>query len=223
MPGPSWSIPAGPGVCAGFDLSPGSVCHGCYAGQGAYMYSNTIRAQAIRWRWWQSANRAEKIDTMITLIQKIEYFRVFDSGDFSCVDDVSIWHEICEGCPGTSFWIPTRCWRLPEFKVYLKALNALPNVTVRLSSLTYNQVVPFRVKRSLGIYTDSVVSTKTSTCPKQETGNCGDCRACWDKSHDRVYYKIHGKKVNWQKRTRKIKSLTKEWEKDLKKVLYSSK
>lgn len=197
----SWSLPAGPTYCAGFR---GTTCAQCYAGQGRYRMPNVERAQRIRWDWWRTASNPERIRVMSYAIarklrKQIEsgtaYFRVFDSGDFSNPRDVETWIEIARALPQVKFWIPTRCWWLPEFQEPLRRLHALPNVTVRASALDVDGVNP-------DWPTVSRVVSDGPGCPKQTHGNCeaAGCRACWSKDVPSIEYRQHGHRVNWKRR-----------------------
>jgi hypothetical protein len=190
----SWSLPAGPGYCAGIR---GAVCASCYAGQGMYNFPNVKHTQSLRWQWWRSARESERISTLVAAIRKRTarnpYFRVFDSGDFSCPQDVLTWAAIARTLPKVRFWIPTRTWWLPEFVKPLRVLAALPNVALRVSTIAVNGEAP-----SDWPCASRVVSTG-SGCPKQTAGDCAtaNCRACWDKTVPLVEYRMHGHAVSW--------------------------
>jgi len=188
----SWSLPAGPGVCAGFNLEPDSTCHHCYAAQGRYRMRNVQDAQAARLQWWKRSGAEEKIRTLSTAIRSeafsVPYFRVFDSGDFTVAEDVHIWREIARACPEVKFWISTRAWRDPACRAALEQFSE-PNVVIRHSDRN-------------GAEHKSQVVTEGFGCPKQQVGSCGEakCRACWDPNVQSIEYKRHGNRVNWKGR-----------------------
>lgn len=196
----SWSLPAGPTVCAGFTLKPGSICASCYAAQGAYRYPNVARAQNARLDWWQSApDRVAILTTAIAKAASNGYFRVFDSGDFTIPPDVLDWWAICKGNPKVQFWFPTRVWHKTQFLPYLQELASLPNVAVRASGLTIDGPVPPILPLT------SLVASSGPGCPKQTLGTCeaAGCRACWSRSVPTVTYRAHGHLVSvdqWRKR-----------------------
>lgn len=195
----SWSLPAGPGVCAGFNLEPGSVCGSCYAAQGMYHMPNVRKAQAERLHAWRTDPTID--DQLVDAINRKRgrYFRVFDSGDFSKLSDVQRWHAICQRCPDKLFWIPTRTWRLGER--WLKALGilaGLPNVCVRFSGLTWDDQVPFWGP------TTTLVTDGSGDCPAVKNHSSCDaegCRKCWDKTNQETRIDRHGNVVNWKRRT----------------------
>lgn len=209
----SWSPPAGPGYCAGFQ---GTVCTQCYAGQGRYRMPNVEHAQQVRWRWWKSAPKSERIRVLKYAIERktrrgIEckipgcvashhYFRVFDSGDFSEPGDVHTWIEVAKALPAVRFWIPTKTWWLPEFLKPLKLLSELPNVVLRASALDVDGKLPDGWRQV------SRVISNGPGCPKQSAGNCeaAGCRACWDKNVQQVEYRVHGHKVNWNLKAKSL-------------------
>lgn len=196
----SWSLPAGPSVCAGFSLRPDSPCTGCYAAQGRYGMRNVQDAQAARLEWWNRSDDSTVIETMVSAIARAckrrPYFRVFDSGDFTLPRDVARWQAIAARLPNVRFWIPTMVWNAryqrDAFRACLLDLAQLPNVCIRVSA---------------GGATDCPLPTSSVAdsgigCPKQSAGDCesAGCRACWDKSVPSITYRRHGARVNWRKR-----------------------
>ena len=197
----SWSLPSGPGYCAGFSWEKDSVCRSCYAHQGHYLWGHVQRAQQIRWQWWRNASRQERVQVLSIAIQKRTkknpYFRVFDSGDFWEVEDVYTWTEIARACPETRFWVSTRVWRSGLFHEALTELHRLPNVCVRLSGLEIDQP---RVPPYLSAFPQAHVSSTGPGCPKQTHGSCqaAACRICWDKTVPTVEYRLHGHAVKFR-------------------------
>lgn len=202
----SWSLPAGPRVCAGFNLEPGSVCKSCYAHQGMYRFPVVENAQEVRLRWWRK-KKPERAPVMMRAIasatKKNPYFRVFDSGDFSGVEDIEAWRWICLKMPEVKFWFSTRAWRDRSLGVFLDRLSLLPNVVVRYSALEIDDKRQW-VEQMVGrgwVLTSSVSSDEEDACPKQISGSCtlGKCRACWDKNVPHITYHLHGHQVTWKK------------------------
>lgn len=197
----SWSLPAGPDVCAGFAAGPGTVCRGCYAAQGRYAMPNVVNAQGARLTWWRIAPEAERVALMVEAIghacRKRAFFRVFDSGDFTTPDDVMAWVAIARALPNIAFWIPTRSWRVKGFETSLALLASLPNVALRRSALNVDENPPIDANVPL---TSGVTSTGPG-CPKQTHGSCelAGCRACWQKEVPHIDYHVHGSDVNWKR------------------------
>lgn len=207
----AWSIPAGPGVCAGFNLEGDSVCRMCYAGQGFYFMPVVKEAQHTRLLWWRNTYPVVRNLVMINAInsatRRNPYFRVFESGDFTDEEDVNSWKEIIRRCPATKFWISTRAWRDPKLSWFLTTIRG-HNVVVRYSGIEVNdsrrrtlkQMGPFAAEMMKPLHTSSVVDSGKG-CPKQIYGSCtlGECRACWDPQVKHIEYKIHGNLVRWRK------------------------
>ena len=180
MPGPSYNLPATQCITgAKLVKIPGSVCHGCYALKGRYRFSNVRMALARR---LESLKHPRWVEAMTVLIKGEEVFRWHDSGDLQ-----SAWHlkrifEVCNRTPETSHWLPTR-----EAKFLPLNHDGIPkNLMIRFSSHMINQPpVKFWPWTS-------TVSTTGYSCPAKDQGNeCGDCRACWDRSVSNVTYPKH--------------------------------
>ena len=181
MPGPAYNLPATECITgAKLQAVPGSVCAGCYALKGRYRFSNVRMALARR---LESLKHPRWVEAMTALIQGEPWFRWHDSGDLQ-----SAWHlkqifEVCNRTPETRHWLPTR-----EASI-LKLMDPdiIPtNLIIRMSSHMIDQ----------GPVTfwpwTSTVSTGGKTCPAKDQGNeCGDCRACWDRSVSNVTYPKH--------------------------------
>jgi len=92
--------------------------------------------------------------------------------------------------PHISHWLPTREAKM--VKEYLKSGGEVPdNLVIRVSSTMIDDA-PIK-----GHAHTSTVHRKGSevsghACPARTQGNqCGDCRACWDKSVPNVSYPLH--------------------------------
>lgn len=194
----SWSIPAGPEVCAGFHAGPESVCRSCYAAQGMYTMPCVRNAQAYRLDRWQNDPTIDA--ELIAAINRTRsgYFRVFDSGDFTTVNDIDRWHVIAAACPTVRFWIPTRVWRLgSDWQSALNRLNALPNVCVRASGLKWDEPADSTLPLA------TLVTDDSGDCPATlNHSSCvaESCRKCWDKANAETRISRHGRSVNWKNR-----------------------
>ena len=182
MPGWAYGLPADECKTGGkLKLIPNSVCSGCYADKGCYVFPVVQAAQyrrlaAIRSPLWVGA--------MALLInsKKSKYFRWHDSGDVQDEEHLLKIFAVAKLTPETSHWLPTReAWTQ-------KYLSAVPdNLTLRFS-------IPMIDQPASGNWanTSTVVSGAGRTCPAPDQSNeCKDCRACWDPSVKNVAYGKH--------------------------------
>ena len=182
MPGWAYGLPADECKTGGkLKLIPNSVCSGCYADKGCYVFPVVQAAQyrrlaAIRSPLWTGA--------MALLInsKKSKYFRWHDSGDVQDEEHLLKIFAVAKLTPGTSHWLPTReAWTQ-------KYLSAVPdNLTLRFS-------IPMIDQPASGNWanTSTVVSGQGRTCPAPDQSNeCKDCRACWDPSVKNIAYGKH--------------------------------
>ena len=180
---PGWSIGIPAKECnTGSKLVnvKGSVCEGCYALKGCYVFKVVQEAQykrleAIRHPGW--------VDAMALLInsKKPDVFRWHDSGDVQDVEHLMKIFEVCELTPEKRHWMPTReAW----IKDHMHAAPA--NLVIRFSSPMVDQG-PVKSWPNT-----STVSTKSRTCPAPDNNNeCGTCRACWDPLVKNIEYGKH--------------------------------
>ena len=187
MPGLSYGIPASRCITGATLVKiEGSVCSGCYALKGRYVFPNVQKAQERR---FQSLRHPRWVAAMAFMIQKKKetYFRWHDSGDLQ-----GIWHlanivAVAQRCPDTKFWLPTR--EKGTVRSYLQNFGAFPqNLVVRISATMVGNEAGTEFPN-----TSSVVRTKDqATCPAYKQHNvCGDCRRCWDPAVRNVAYPIH--------------------------------
>lgn len=191
MPGYSTAIPAQ--ACrTGAKLAkiPGSVCAGCYAMRGNYLYKSVREGLARR---MAALDNPRWVDGMVRLIghytkEGDPYFRVHDSGDFQSQRHIQQWVEVARRLPWVNFWVPSK--EVRDVKAVQRATDDWPpNLVIRLSAPMLG--------KALGAWGDP---TPTSTvdagvghrCPAPTQGNkCGDCRACWDPKVSNVDYHKH--------------------------------
>ena len=182
MPGWAYGLPADECKTGGkLKLIPNSVCSGCYADKGCYVFPVVQAAQyrrlaAIRSPLWVGA--------MALLInsKKSKYFRWHDSGDVQDEEHLLKIFAVAKLTPETSHWLPTReAWTS-------KYLSAVPdNLTLRFS-------IPMIDQPASGNWanTSTVVTGQGRTCPAPDQSNeCKDCRACWDPSVKNIAYGKH--------------------------------
>jgi hypothetical protein len=157
-----------------------SVCEGCYALKGCYVFKVVQEAQYKR---LEAINHPEWVLAMATLInsKKPDVFRWHDSGDVQDVQHLEKIFEVCRLTPSKRHWMPTReAW----IKDHMQA--APENLVVRFSSPMIDQG-PVKSWANT-----STVSTKSRSCPAPDNNNeCGSCRACWDPLVKNIEYGKH--------------------------------
>ncbi len=180
---PGWSIGIPAKECktgAKLRLIPNSVCEGCYALKGCYVFKVVQEAQYKR---LEAIQHPDWVLAMATLInsKKPDVFRWHDSGDVQDVQHLEKIFEVCRLTPNKRHWMPTReAW----IKDYMQ--DAPANLVVRFSSPMVDQG-PVKSWANT-----STVSTKSRTCPAPDNNNeCGSCRACWDPLVKNIEYGKH--------------------------------
>ena len=181
MPGWSIGIPAAECKTGNkLKLIPNSVCSGCYAEKGCYVFKVVQEAQYKR---LEAIQHHDWVLAMATLInsKKPDVFRWHDSGDVQDVDHLEKIFKVCELTPSKRHWMPTR-----EAWIKDHMHKAPANLVVRFSSPMIDQG-PVKSWPNT-----STVSTKSRTCPAPDNNNeCGDCRACWDPLVKNIEYGKH--------------------------------
>ena len=157
-----------------------SVCEGCYALKGCYVFKVVQEAQYKR---LEAINHPDWVLAMATLInsKKPDVFRWHDSGDVQDEAHLNKIFEVCRLTPDKRHWMPTReAW----IKDHMQA--APENLVVRFSSPMIDQG-PVKSWANT-----STVSTKSRSCPAPDNNNeCGSCRACWDPLVKNIEYGKH--------------------------------
>ena len=182
LPGPSWSLPAGP-ACPFRRNGQGTICGSCYADNlGRYSQAQIKRAQWVRFDWTRECLRTSAgtqvfVETMVKAIVATgyTYMCVHDSGDLFSPAYTRAWIRICEALSWVRFWFPTRSWQAPWLDT-IKELAALPNVAVRPSAIHFDDEPP----QVDGLAAGTTASSYAYTCPASRQNNsCGECRRCW--------------------------------------------
>ena len=180
---PGWSIGIPAKECktgAKLRLIPNSVCEGCYALKGCYVFKVVQEAQYKR---LEAISHPDWVLAMATLInsKKPDVFRWHDSGDVQDVQHLEKIFEVCKLTPAKRHWMPTR-----EAWIKDHMHKAPANLVVRFSSPMVDQG-PVKSWANT-----STVSTKSRTCPAPDNNNeCGSCRACWDPLVKNIEYGKH--------------------------------
>ena len=181
MPGWAIGIPAAECKTGNkLKLIPNSVCSGCYAEKGCYVFAVV---QAAQYKRLKAIAHPQWVEAMATLInsKKPDVFRWHDSGDVQDLDHLNKIYEVCKATPSKRHWMPTReAW----IKDHLD--NKPDNLVIRFSSPMVDQGPVMSWPNT------STVSTKSRTCPAPDQDNsCGDCRACWDPEVKNIEYGQH--------------------------------
>ena len=181
MPGFSIGIPAK--ECktgAKLRKIKGSVCYGCYALKGCYVFPDVQAAQykrlrAIKKKKWIAA-MAHQINS-----KKVKFFRWHDSGDVQNLEHLNKIYEVCKLSPTVKHWMPTReAWILEH------ATRAPDNLIIRFSMPMVDQVAAGSWRNT------STVVTSGATCPApKQGGKCLNCRACWNHNIKNIAYGKH--------------------------------
>ena len=180
---PGWSIGIPAKECnTGSKLVnvKGSVCEGCYALKGCYVFKVV---QAAQYKRLEAIQHPDWVQAMATLInsKKPDVFRWHDSGDVQNVQHLEKIFEVCKLTPAKRHWMPTR-----EAWIKDHMVNAPANLVVRFSSPMIDQG-PVKSWANT-----STVSTKSRSCPAPDNNNeCGSCRACWDPLVKNIEYGKH--------------------------------
>jgi hypothetical protein len=173
----------------------GSVCHGCYALKGRYVFPNVQTALNRR----HAASEGPLfVPAFIFALRKLSektpsyrrYFRWFDSGDLQSTDMLWNISTIAYHTPGVKHWLPTKESTL--VRDFVKDGNILPeNLTIRISAAMVGQAPPVWWPNGSSVFKDTTPEG-ARRCPAPSQGNiCGDCRSCWNDQVKHVSYHIH--------------------------------
>lgn len=205
MPGKSYSLSAARcKVGSKLRNVKGSVCEGCYAMKGAYIWRPTIEAMSKR---MDSLTNPLWVDAMVAQIKRQTFFRWHDSGDLQSIEHLAKICAVAEQTPGTKHWLPTR------EKAIVKAYKGtIPvNLVIRLSAAMVDGAPPKGSANTSTVHTSDPIG---HVCPAERTlkdgvvlsetkyselkrghgldlGHCGDCRACWSPKIENVSYHKH--------------------------------
>jgi len=181
MPGFSIGIPAK--ECktgAKLRKIKGSVCYGCYALKGCYVFPDV---QAAQYKRLKAIKKKKWIEAMAHQInsKKVKFFRWHDSGDVQNLEHLNKIYEVCKLTPTIKHWMPTR-----EAWIRDHVTRAPDNLIIRFS-------MPMVDQAAAGSWPNtSTVVTSGATCPApSQGGKCKECRQCWTKSIKNVSYGKH--------------------------------
>ena len=183
MPGWAIGIPAAECKTGNkLKLIPNSVCSGCYAEKGCYIFPVV---QAAQYRRLNSIKRPQWVRAMAALInsKKAKYFRWHDSGDVQDLKHLAKIFKVAKLTPSVQHWLPTREAWTQKYQD-----RAPSNLTIRFSMPMVNQPAAGNWNNTSTVMTDPA----KATCPASKQDNkCLDCRACWDPSVKNVAYLAH--------------------------------
>lgn len=203
MPGTSYGISASACKVGGILAKvPGSVCHGCYAMRGNYLFRDVKASHAKRLAGIADARWTV---AMVTLLEtahkrgtgrngKFEggWHRWHDSGDLQSVEHLTKICAVAAATPHIRHWLPTR--EVGIVKQYVRQGGVVPdNLLIRISATMVDGAATKTWPHTSGVHTsplgdDTPKQGHECPAPKQD-GKCGDCRACW--SHDVPHTSYH--------------------------------
>lgn len=174
----------------------GSVCHGCYAMKGFYVFPKVKAALEKR---LSAIDNPKWIEAMVFLInhyyeaKNVSYFRWHDSGDLQSFEHLKNIIEVVKATPNVQHWLPTR-----EMGIIAQLTNSdivVPkNLVIRLSdTMIDGKSVKFNSEDIFysGVHTNKV-EKDVYVCPARNQDNeCKDCRACWSRKIKKVSYFKH--------------------------------
>ena len=165
----------------------GTVCNGCYALKGCYVFPVVKDAMQRRLDFFNSPNF---ISIMVWLLQsqRKKFFRWFDSGDIQNVFMGLNILEVCKQTPDIKHWIPTK-----EYKFWRQVLKIekLPdNVVLRISSPNIDQEPLKGFNNTSTVHENKKAFGLECIAYKQE-GKCLDCKACYDPKIKNISYPKH--------------------------------
>ena len=189
MPGWAYGLPAAECKTGGkLKLIPNSVCSGCYADKGCYVFPVV---QAAQYRRLEAIRNPLWVGAMALLInsKKQKYFRWHDSGDVQDEQHLLKIFAVCKLTPETKHWMPTReAWVkafLPECPDNLIIRFSVPKVDqAPIKSWPNVSTVITEDKPWFGL--------SSMACPAPTQNNeCKDCRSCWNKDIHNISYWKH--------------------------------
>ena len=186
MPCKSWGISAK--ECkTGSKLAKieGTICNGCYALKGAYVWPVVERAHANR---LSLINTSSWVENMVTAINNAPIFRWFDSGDLQSAEHLEDIVRVVNATPNTRHWLPTHEKKfVSDFT--REHVDFPDNLTVRVSAANVDGAPPKGFKLTSTVHTDEPIGQ--ACIAELQGGKCLDCRACWDKSIPNISYHQH--------------------------------
>lgn len=201
MPGTSYGIPASACITgAKLHKVPDSVCHGCYALKGNYLYPSVETAQKRRLDALQNPHWVRAMVNLINHAQQTGkgrngpiargFHRWHDSGDIQSVDHLEKICAVARATPSVKHWLPTR--ELNMVRDHEKQFGKAPrNLVIRVSATMVDGPATRAWPTTSGVH-DKTTPRKSQICPApRQEGKCGDCRKCWNPKVAHVSYHKH--------------------------------
>jgi hypothetical protein len=206
---PSWSLTARDDCPGSVDPVTGDLvpaCKGCYAAFGNYRYKNVQAPRLHNREDWKTPDWEDRMVSFL-IDNKVPHFRWFDSGDAYAIKLARKMLGVMRRTPGTKHWLPTRMHKFAKFRPVLTAMQLLPNVMVRPSSDEIDGTYDPALHGSV-IYDPAGPAPKgTYACPAYKNdGQCGTCRACYDKNINVIAYPARGRVMLSQIKRRAAKA-----------------
>ena len=95
--------------------------------------------------------------------------------------------EVCELTPHIKYWLATREYKLVD---KIKEEDVPKNLCLRVSAIKVDSQPPSFWKWTSGVHKDKKPIGRECPAYKQG-GECGSCRACWNRNIKQVSYKAH--------------------------------
>ena len=165
----------------------GTVCNGCYALKGCYVFPVVKNEMARRLEFFNSKNF---IPIMVWLLQsqKKNYFRWFDSGDIQNVFMGLNILEICKQTPNIKHWIPSKEYKM--WREILKIEKLPKNVCLRISSPNIDQAPLEGFNNTSTVHENKKAFGLECIAYKQD-GKCLECKACYNSKIKNISYPKH--------------------------------
>jgi hypothetical protein len=206
MPGTSYGISATKCV-TGSKLAKikNSVCHGCYALKGNYLYPDIKKAHRHRLRALKSPKWVAAMTRLLAHMHSPDkhgqprkgrngpivpgWHRWHDSGDIQSVEHLAKICEVAAATPTIKHWLPTR--ELAFVKDYVgQGRTVPPNLVIRVSATMIDGPATKAWPTTSGVHKDK--PAVGHDCPaRHNDGKCGECRACWSLDVPHVSYPKH--------------------------------
>ena len=169
-----------------------TVCSGCYARKGRYLFGNLKKAFKLRSESIKDALWVEAMTYQIKryCIGKQNYFRWHDTGDLQNLNHFKNIIKIAHKCPDVIFWLPTREIGIIS-KAHSQGIKPPDNLMVRVSSHMLGQKPFTHLPDWCSTSTVDWDESKNNCPAPDQGGQCGDCRNCWTHKVKNVNYHKH--------------------------------
>jgi hypothetical protein len=191
MPCPSWSLQARETCPGSIDQSTKQilpVCKACYAVKGNYSFKPVKALRDYNREDW----KRDTFETeFVIFLNDYRFFRWFDSGDIYHEKLAEKIYNIMVKTPWCKHWLPTKSYNIPKLRFWLDKMKKLDNVSVRFSSPDINGNYVKGLHGSCVIPKHDFKTDATICHAYENSGKCGDCRACWNKDVETIAYVKH--------------------------------